>query len=72
MAVKTKISIHAPHTGRDDKMRIRPYCLCISIHAPHTGRDNQIPHWLPQLPISIHAPHTGRDEIGFSRGSVSY
>ena len=62
--VTAKISIHAPHTGRDYR-RIR-FCRCtlsiISIHAPHTGRDAEWNgHQHQPVPISIHAPHTGRD-----------
>ena len=35
-----RISIHAPHTGRDIQRRIpQPEHFSISIHAPHTGRD---------------------------------
>ena len=34
------ISIHAPHTGRDGKLRKKTIKQDISIHAPHTGRDH--------------------------------
>ena len=35
-----RISIHAPHTGRDgEKLRELGPMAGISIHAPHTGRD---------------------------------
>ena len=58
-----RISIHAPHAGRD---LVFGYCLvkrcAISIHAPHAGRDAaremQEEH---DAQISIHAPHAGRD-----------
>ena len=57
------ISIHAPHTGRDE--RWAGYVLRadqISIHAPHTGRDGRsLSRRNSPSPISIHAPHTGRD-----------
>ena len=34
------ISIHAPHTGRDNKFEYKETIpVDISIHAPHTGRD---------------------------------
>ena len=34
------ISIHAPHTGRDQALpEYHPEVSGISIHAPHTGRD---------------------------------
>ena len=33
------ISIHAPHTGSDDRTRSDISNLLISIHAPHTGSD---------------------------------
>ena len=35
----TGISIHAPHTGRDQVNWRNSQILHISIHAPHTGRD---------------------------------
>ena len=34
-----KISIHAPHAGRDDGETEFKRSLSISIHAPHAGRD---------------------------------
>ena len=61
-----KISIHAPHTGRDHTadQQQQPEQL-ISIHAPHTGRDNlTCYHYTIPPKISIHAPHTGRDWRG--------
>ena len=59
------ISIHAPHTGRDDSFLFFLCSLIISIHAPHTGRDLLARAGLCQLlHISIHAPHTGRDFVG--------
>ena len=37
----SRISIHAPHTGRDTEPFYRPFIhIFISIHAPHTGRDD--------------------------------
>ena len=46
--VSAVISIHAPHTGRDDN-RLSDNMLCndISIHAPHTGRDRYMERQLP-------------------------
>ena len=45
---KMVISIHAPHTGRDDRELLIAYLNTgISIHAPHTGRDDS------QIEISI-------------------
>ena len=41
--VALEISIHAPHTGRDNKERNALYLHFISIHAPHTGRDCVLP-----------------------------
>ena len=35
------ISIHAPHTGRDNNDKRDAKDKRISIHAPHTGRDQQ-------------------------------
>ena len=57
------ISIHAPHTGRDESLGRNPKAhTAISIHAPHTGRDTECQVVAPAvIPISIHAPHTGRD-----------
>ena len=40
LMVKTKISIHAPHVGCDQKnFKILGVVLTISIHAPHVGCD---------------------------------
>ena len=40
-----RISIHAPHTGRDvTEFFINIKSLRISIHAPHTGRDSRLSH----------------------------
>ncbi len=36
-----RISIHAPHTGSDEKDLLICKSLVISIHAPHTGSDNR-------------------------------
>ena len=36
---KFEISIHAPHTGRDECKQLTAELKSISIHAPHTGRD---------------------------------
>ena len=38
------ISIHSPHTGRDDATTVVNWYKAISIHSPHTGRD---PHQQP-------------------------
>ena len=60
-----RISIHAPHTGRDRHQLQSGYQDgSISIHAPHTGRDHrqQRAHGICYQ-ISIHAPHTGRDYL---------
>ena len=58
-----KISIHAPHTGRDHTGTAELYDgQRISIHAPHTGRDAaKYRPYNSGVLISIHAPHTGRD-----------
>ena len=38
--MEVEISIHAPHTGRDQvELRELSDDVDISIHAPHTGRD---------------------------------
>ena len=40
--IKHEISIHAPHTGRDQSARRNIVeSKIISIHAPHTGRDGK-------------------------------
>ena len=60
----TKVSIHAPHAGRDtglaDKVRFNK----VSIHAPHAGRDSKRGHDFPPLPrIYGYSP----PQIRFSR-----
>ena len=58
---KRKVSIHAPHVGRDYDVELVQVLTDVSIHAPHVGRDVER---LPQLDVhtvSIHAPHVGRD-----------
>ena len=62
------ISIHAPHTGRDDDAEEAHHLTLISIHAPHTGRDIRKSTLGQQPTISIHAPHTGRD-VALARSS---
>ena len=37
-----KVSIHAPHTGRDLVGVEDTVCREVSIHAPHAGRDPEI------------------------------
>ena len=37
-----KISIHSPHTGRDEKNQKKVLTAAISIHSPHTGRDRPL------------------------------
>ena len=60
--VVLRISIHAPHTGRDIHFSRFTREGDISIHAPHTGRDNAVSgNTKISITISIHAPHTGRD-----------
>ena len=71
-ALKSRISIHAPLTGRDkDGGRGRDIRLCISIHAPLTGRDPRLALFRPHDLISIHAPLTGRDPRP-TRGAVTF
>ena len=41
-AQSQRISIHAPHTGRDAVTTGLSWASRISIHAPHTGRDSNI------------------------------
>ena len=60
----SKISIHAPHAGRDFSLVTRGSAqYVISIHAPHAGRDGQWLHEGAGAQISIHAPHAGRDHF---------
>ena len=35
----TRVSIHAPHAGRDKCISLDGYLVPVSIHAPHAGRD---------------------------------
>ena len=63
---RARVSIHAPHAGRDpvvDDIRLAAF---VSIHAPHAGRDaGPWACWRGRT-VSIHAPHAGRDlEIEF-------
>ena len=65
---KTTISIHAPHTGRDQIASGNIYqTQIISIHAPHTGRDDR-----PVRPGGIiwnfnpRAPYGARRKRGLS------
>ena len=63
-----RVSIHAPHAGRDGYVSELAFTLFVSIHAPHAGRDivrNMIIEWLDK--VSIHAPHAGRDLIYMER-----
>ena len=34
-----KVSIHAPHAGRDSRIADLEKLVNVSIHAPHAGRD---------------------------------
>ena len=59
-----RISIHAPHTGRD---KLLGQIGCVRIYfnprAPYGARLCYSHYLLRHLDISIHAPHTGRDSI---------
>ena len=58
----SRISIHAPHAGRDVVHALHDLvCIDISIHAPHAGRDPAEDREDRARHISIHAPHAGRD-----------
>ena len=61
------ISIHAPHTGRDDS---GPGWTTTGLHfnprAPYGARRSGVSPAGPCGGISIHAPHTGRDFIGIN------
>ena len=57
------ISIHAPHTGRDDRP-IRPggNAKYFNPRAPYGARRTDVQTVRKAVFISIHAPHTGRDD----------
>ena len=57
-----RISIHAPHTGRDLRTTSSGgFALSFQSTRPIRGATNHVVAVLPVHPISIHAPHTGRD-----------
>ena len=59
-----RISIHAPHTGRDEVAQKSIIDgLDFNPRAPYGARPTK--PWKHQLKalISIHAPHTGRDPV---------
>ena len=57
-----KISIHAPHAGRDDCRKGRiDRILVFQSTRPLRGATLVIPHIGLRRHISIHAPHAGRD-----------
>ena len=59
-----KVSIHAPHAGRDYAAIQQNEHFAVSIHAPHAGRDGNWSHDFPLLPrIYGHSP----PQIRFSR-----
>ena len=62
------ISIHAPHTGRDESKNHWGLKLKISIHAPHTGRD---PPQSTTRKRSVHfnprAPYGARQSFGLGK-----
>ena len=57
----TRVSIHAPHAGRDIASRMVYEDYIVSIHAPHAGRDLRLKKSGTHYAVSIHAPHAGRD-----------
>ena len=56
-----RVSIHAPHAGRDIQSCFLRRNPNVSIHAPHAGRDHALLNSSFVLEVSIHAPHAGRD-----------
>ena len=57
------ISIHAPHTGRDDSaVRLMINDQYFNPRAPYGARLHDPLGTLHRVVISIHAPHTGRDQ----------
>ena len=60
----TGISIHAPHAGRDLRLRsIGTQSLNFNPRAPCGARLKLLPNFQRQRLISIHAPHAGRDTL---------
>ena len=57
----TRVSIHAPHAGRDPRPPQGRYHKEVSIHAPHAGRDFVQQSVALDAAVSIHAPRAGRD-----------
>ena len=65
------ISIHAPHTGRDDRYQSgTPSSEAFQSTRPIRGATVFMAALLTSLGISIHAPHTGRDMIGSADLSI--
>ena len=60
---RSRISIHAPHAGRDKPCGKWYDGYGISIHAPREGRDAQSVEAARHNLISIHAPREGRDDV---------
>ena len=56
-----RVSIHAPHAGRDPRRFATRKVGDVSIHAPHAGRDRDTQKRRCNKWVSIHAPHAGRD-----------
>ena len=57
----SRVSIHAPHAGRDEADAVILVVHVVSIHAPHAGRDIAAQIKAQGVAVSIHAPHAGRD-----------
>ena len=58
---RDRISIHAPHTGRDSVLGQDLQQLQISIHAPHTGRDLEVlPYLVHDWNFNPRAPYGAR------------
>ena len=60
-----RVSIHAPHAGRDRDGDATTGTCDVSIHAPHAGRDHFCIRDFHASNVSIHAPHAGRDCFSF-------
>ena len=57
-----EISIHSPHTGRDQMVPpLRGAAVNFNPLSPHGERHNVAPLSTTSKLISIHSPHTGRD-----------
>ena len=60
---EAEISIHTPHAGSDNSLRMKRRKQNISIHTPHAGSDGFKRIHPERMVISIHTPHAGSDDL---------